>query len=117
MSPSGSAIVLPDGSAINTDTGAVRDNNDVLVPIDSYEVVVFGYPSVRVLRVKSISIGDTLVSGADALAIVSDGDIVLSGMLDIGGRTVGGVSINGPVHRGFRDRDVVRRKHLGESLW
>ena len=96
MSPSGGDVVLPDGSAIDTDTGGVRDNNDTLVPIDTYEVVVSGGTNVRVLRVKSISIGDTIVSGTDALAIVSDGDITITGALDVGGRAIGGVSVNGP---------------------
>ena len=42
-----------------------------------------GGPAIRVLEVHSIQIGDTSVVGVDALAIASDGDIVVGGTLSV----------------------------------
>ena len=86
MTPSGGDITLPSGSTIDTDTGQVRDDTNALVSVDSYDVAApTDGVAVRVLRVKSLSMGDVAVNGATALAIVSDGDITITGKLDVGG--------------------------------
>ncbi len=72
------AVTLGDGSTISTDTGVVFDGaTSVAVPnIDIGEYHVF--------MVKSLSItGATVVSGADGIIIVSDGDVSISGLLDV----------------------------------
>ncbi len=97
MSPSGGDITLPDGSTIDTSTGEIRDDTNALVSVDSYDVAApSGGAEIRVFRVKSITMGNVAVNGTSALAIVSDGDITLTGQLHAGGKTTATKSYNGP---------------------
>jgi hypothetical protein len=80
-------LTLGAGSTISTDTGIVYDGaTSVVVPnIDIGDYHVFW--------VKSLSItGSTVVSGADGLIIVSDGDVSITDLLDVSGN----LRVNGP---------------------
>jgi hypothetical protein len=75
------AITIPDGSTINTDTGEVKNSGGIAIPVSSLAVSQ-GSTTIRALIGGSFSIGDVVVSGSNPLAIVSVGDITLTGVLD-----------------------------------
>lgn len=91
MAAQGSALVIPDGSTIDTTDGSIADEAggailSTSVLVDGAE----GGADIRVFPVKSLVLGDTIISGdgdpstADpAVAFVSDGDIVISGVVVI----------------------------------
>lgn len=75
------AITIPDGATINTDTGEVKTSAGIAIPINSLAVAQ-GSGTIRALIGGSFSIGDVVVFGNNPLAIVSDGEIQLSGVFD-----------------------------------
>jgi hypothetical protein len=75
------AITIPDGSTINTDTGEVKNSGGIVIPVNSLAVSQ-GATTIRALLGGSFSIGNVVVSGSNPLAIVSVGDITLTGLLD-----------------------------------
>lgn len=83
-SATGPSVVLTDGASINTDTGAVTNGDAATVLIPSYTVAApaNGVP-LRVFVVSALEVGDVRVDGVAALAVVSDGDIRLTGLLDV----------------------------------
>jgi len=72
------ALVLGDGSTIDTSTGVVFDGA-VSVTVPSVDI-----GDHRVFIVKSLALtGTTIVSGTDGLLIVSDGNVSITGLLDL----------------------------------
>lgn len=92
-SASGPSITLTDGATINTDTGAVVNGDSATVLIPSYTVAApaNGVP-IRVFVVSSLLTADVRVLGVPALAIVSDGEIIIDGLFDVSG----GPGVSGP---------------------
>lgn len=76
------AAVLPDGARINTTTGAIVDATDLPIPVQSIVITQLAGPSIRVFLASSWTMGAATVSGDHAFAVVSDGDVVINGVLD-----------------------------------
>lgn len=73
-------------TTINTDTGAVM-HNGAAVTIPSVVVIQPGLPNLRAFQVKSLVVQNPVaVSGAAALAFVSDGDVTISSTITLAGR-------------------------------
>lgn len=70
-------------ATIDTDVGSISDQNGALAL--STATVSDGPVPIFVIRVKSLTASDVNVTGASALAIVSDGNIVINGTLDVSG--------------------------------
>lgn len=81
--PASPDLVLQNGATINTDTGVVFDGtSSVIVPNAEHEVGA-GITH-RVFMVRSLVVtGTTKVTGSRGLIIVSNGDVEVSGTLDI----------------------------------
>jgi hypothetical protein len=77
-----SDITLPDGTTINTDTGAVTGLQGTIAVATS-TVTQTGGPAIRVLVAKSFTLGNIRVSGSLPLAIVADTKITLQGVVDV----------------------------------
>lgn len=76
--PNAPNLALGAGSTIDSDSGVVFDGAQS-VPVPSVDV-----GSYRVLIVKSLTLtGSTKVSGTDGLIIVSDGDVIITDLLDL----------------------------------
>lgn len=74
-------------TTINTDTGAVM-HNGAAVTIPSVVVIQPGLPNLRAFQVKSLVVQNPVtVSGAAALAFVSDGDVTISSTITLAGRS------------------------------
>jgi hypothetical protein len=78
LAPDGPDVAFAGTSSINTSTGAVLNGpTSIVVP----NATVNG---IRVFRFKSLSIAGTLkVSGSAPLALVVDGDVAITGTLDV----------------------------------
>jgi hypothetical protein len=76
------AVTIPDGATINTDTGEVKSAGGISISVNSLAVAQ-GSGSIRALIGGSFSIGNVVVSGNSPLAIVSGGEIHVSGVFDI----------------------------------
>jgi len=78
------AIVLLDGAIIDTDAGTIENGDGSLLDVPEFQIPApsEGLP-VRILAVKSIEFGDTRIRGTQALAIVSDGDVIVHGHVRI----------------------------------
>jgi hypothetical protein len=85
------AVTIPDGATINTDTGEVKNSGGIAIPVNSLAVSQ-GATTIRALIGGSFSIGNVVVHGTNPLAIVSVGDVALTGVLDASGNA----SANGP---------------------
>jgi hypothetical protein len=73
-------------SMINTDTGDVT-HNGAPIEIPSTVKMQTGAPPIRVFRVRSLMIGNEIVvTGANGIAIVSDGDVVISSEVHVAAR-------------------------------
>jgi hypothetical protein len=81
------ALDMTAGGTIDTDTGAVMVAGQQVNVLTAVATQASG-PSIRVLAVQSFTAGDVTVTGTNALAIVSDGDVEIEGTLS--------VSANGP---------------------
>ncbi len=74
-------------TTINTDTGAVM-HGGAAVTIPSVVVIQPGLPNIRAYQVKSLVVQNPItVSGAAALAFVSDGDVTISSTITLAGRS------------------------------
>jgi hypothetical protein len=100
MTEDAPVVVLTSGATINTDTGTIKDGDGSTVTVPSFQVTApTGGVAIRVFAVKSLHVGDAQVSGLRALAIVSDGDVVVGGHLRVAsgkfdeGSCIGGNSI------------------------
>lgn len=71
-------VSLDPGATINTSDGTITGTT-VAIPTS---VVTSNPVDILVVKVKSLTAQDIRVTGSRALAIVSDGDVVLSGILD-----------------------------------
>lgn len=69
---------LGDSATINTDTGEVK-MGDNMVPVYNATLAQSPAPTIRVYVVKSLTAKDVTVSGKNAIAIVSAGDINITG--------------------------------------
>jgi hypothetical protein len=77
-------VALSNGATIDTDAGTFEDGNGALVEVPEFQLPALpGGVAVRVFVVKSLTLGDTLVTGTRALALVSDGDIIVGGHVRI----------------------------------
>lgn len=72
---------LGDSSTINTDTGVVTVGSSA-VPVKTDTLAQSGAPMIRVLIVHSLTAKQVSVTGQNALAVVSDGDIDIQGTFD-----------------------------------
>jgi hypothetical protein len=75
------AITIPDGATINTDTGEVKTSGGLSIDVQSL-VIAQGHTTIRAFIGGSFSIGDVMAYGTNPLAIVSTGDITVTGTLD-----------------------------------
>ena len=72
--------------AIDTDAGTIRDvNNDVIAMSTTSVSQGAGLPPIRVFAFSTVSLKDVAVSGSQALAIVANGSVTLTGYLDASG--------------------------------
>lgn len=72
-------VVFPDGTTINTTNGTVVGPAGQISVPTSLIAAPGGGVELRVLRLHSLVVGDTVIEGGPALAIVSDGDVVITG--------------------------------------
>lgn len=72
-------VTLAAGATINTDDGTIT-GTAVAVPT---EIVSATLVDVLVVKVGSLTAADITVSGSNALAIVSDGDVTITGAVDL----------------------------------
>jgi len=73
-------------TTINTDTGVVMHGGAALT-VPSTVKIQAGLPNVRIFQVKRLVVQNPItVSGAAALAIVSDGDVTISSSITLAGR-------------------------------
>lgn len=82
FSKSRANLDLGDSATINTDTGEVTVA-DAAVTVDTDVIAQTGAPNIRVLVVGSLTAKDVVVSGKNALAIVSNSDIAISGTFTV----------------------------------
>ena len=75
-------VVLPDGTTISTDNGTVNGPGGAIA-VATTIISQSNGPMLRVLMAKSFAIGNVRVTGTAALAIVSAGDITITGVLDL----------------------------------
>ncbi len=79
---------------IDTTQGKVTDAGGTLFAIPTTTVAQgAGYPSIRVLRVKSMNVASVSVGGSLPLAIVADGDVTISGLLDVSSKYFSGTTL------------------------
>lgn len=102
----GSDLALSDGATINTTTGEIKDGDgsSVQVPTDLIPAPKGGV-EIRVLKVKSLTTGDVEVQGDPALAIVSSGDVEITGLLTVG--SAGRFEGDGPCFGASLESDVT----------
>jgi hypothetical protein len=84
MTDDAPVVVLSNGAVIDTDAGTIEDGDGT--PVDAPQFQVTAAPGgvpVRVFAVKSLVLGDAIVSGSRGLAVVSDGDISVGGHVHI----------------------------------
>lgn len=73
---------LGDSATIDTDTGAVTANG-IAVTVQNDAMVQTGAPTIRVFIVRALSAGNVIVTGKNALAVVSSGDIEIDGTFSV----------------------------------
>jgi hypothetical protein len=76
-------IVLTDGAVIDTTSGSVTNGNGSGLSVSSAFDDAGRPVGIFVIRAKSFRAGDVTVRGDRALAIVSDGDVILEGVLSV----------------------------------
>ena len=76
-----SAVTIPDGATIDTDTGIVTSGSGQVSVANTLISAPTNGVDIRVFRAGSFTIGDVTVSGTAAVAFVSDGDIDIVGDL------------------------------------
>jgi hypothetical protein len=76
--------VIPAGAQIDTDLGVIQTSTGTPIPIKTTIVQqAGGQPSIRVFEAHSFQFDDVTVSGANALALVAAGPIVLRGSFEL----------------------------------
>jgi hypothetical protein len=76
-------IVLTDGAVIDTTSGSVTNGNGSGLSVSSAFDDAGRPVGIFVIRAKSFRAGDVTVRGDRALAIVSDGDVIIEGVLSV----------------------------------
>jgi hypothetical protein len=77
-------VALTNGAVIDTDAGTIEDGDGSMVEVPQFQVTpAEGGVPIRLFAVKSLTIGDTIVIGTRALAIVSDRNIEVRGHLRV----------------------------------
>jgi hypothetical protein len=87
LAPSGPAVALTGMASIDTDKATVTDGSGATVSVPTAEITQgANLPAIRVFRVKSLTVESLRAVGTDALAIVADGDVIISGTIDVSAR-------------------------------
>jgi len=100
MTPSQPALALGTMATVNTDDGTIQVDGQPVVAL-SYSVAQAAAPTIRVFVVKSLTASKVTVTGKNALAIVSNGDIKIDGTF------AASASSNIPGAGGFNDGGCV----------
>jgi hypothetical protein len=84
MSDEAPVVVLANGAIFDTDSGTIEDADGTVIEVPEFKVSapVDGV-AVRVFAVKGLTVGDATVRGTRAMAIVSDGDVLIRGHLRV----------------------------------
>src|SRR5687767_13643421 len=84
MAAAAPAVALASGATIDTDLGTIHDGDGSAIAAPAFELPApAGGAALRVLVVSSLSLGDTAITGSRALAIVSDGEISITGRVRV----------------------------------
>jgi HYDIN/CFA65/VesB-like, Ig-like domain len=87
------AFTLMNGAQFDTSSGSVTDGNGNPVAMKSIEVSQIGTAvKIRVFEVGSLQMGSVKLIGGDAFAVVSQGDVTVTGLIDASSTSVGGQS-------------------------
>jgi hypothetical protein len=99
MTDSAPIVVLSSGAIIDTDAGTIENGDGTMIDVPAFQLSAPpGGVTVRVFAVKSLTIADALITGERALAIVSDGDILIGGHVRIlAGASDEGTCVGGAV--------------------
>jgi hypothetical protein len=77
-------VVLGDGAVIRADDGQVVDGDGSALAIPTWLLAASdGGAPVRVLVVASLATGDLVISGSPAVAIISAGDVLVAGQIQV----------------------------------
>ncbi len=77
-------VALTGIAKIDTSTSSVVNGNGASVSVPTATISQgLGLPSITVFRFKSLSVESLIIGGANTLALVSDGDITISGNVDL----------------------------------
>lgn len=80
MAAAAPAVVLTSGATIDTDLGTIVDGDGSPITAPTFELPASaGGAALRVFAVSSLTLRDTEITGGRALAIVSDGEISVTG--------------------------------------
>jgi len=78
-------ITIPAMATINTDTGVIQDVANLPITVTSLVVPQSGASDVRVFIGRSFKLSSIVFTGTRPAAFVAVGDIVIDGLLDLGG--------------------------------
>jgi len=78
-------ITIPAMATVNTDTGVIRDIANLPIAVTSLVVPQSGASDVRVFIGRSFKLSSIVFNGTHPAAFVAVGDIVVDGLLDLGG--------------------------------
>ncbi len=75
-------VTLTNGAVIDTDAGTITNGDGSLVDVPDFQISApSGGVAIRVFAVKSLAMADTTATGSRAVAMVSNGDILVRGHL------------------------------------
>jgi len=96
-------VTLTNGAIINTDAGTITNGDGSPVDVPDFQISApLGGVAIRVFAVRSLAIADAAAIGSRAVAIVSDGDILVRGNVRVDAGSTGQGSCVG------RDVNYVR---------
>ena len=102
MTDDAPAVSLSNGAVIDTDAGTITDGDGAKIDVPDFQIAApTGGVAIRVFAVKSLQLGDATIAGIRAIAVVSDGDIVVGGHV----RIRAGSSTEGACVGGFGGQD------------
>jgi hypothetical protein len=98
MTPDAPDVILTNGAVINTDAGTITNGDGSLVDVPDFQISApAGGVAIRVFAVNSLTLTNTTATGSRALAIVSNGDILLRGNVRVeSGATTQGSCVGRP---------------------
>jgi hypothetical protein len=91
--PQNGDLVLGDNTTIDTTSGAVAVAGRRVDVITGERAATGNGVALRIIRVRSLTIGSAVVSGASGLVVVADGPIEIRGTIDISGAAGGAGAI------------------------